>query len=57
MSVDDMVKDFVLQLLRRGYKPGRVAEALAAQKIALMQTDEYLEAMNHKGGEDDGVRT
>lgn len=45
MTVNDLMKDFVLQLLRRGFTPGAVAEALAAQKIALMQTDEYLTAM------------
>jgi hypothetical protein len=45
MSPNDLVKDFVLQLLRRGFTTAQVAEALAAQKVALMQTDEYLVAI------------
>jgi hypothetical protein len=45
MSVNELVKDFVLQLLRRGFTTVQVAEALAAQKVALMQTDEYLGAI------------
>lgn len=45
MSVDNLVKDFVLQLLRQGFTTQQVAQALAAQKVALMQTDEYLVAI------------
>lgn len=46
MNVNDLVKEFVLQLLRRGFTVQQVAEGLAAQKIALMQTDEYLQAIS-----------
>lgn len=45
MTCEDLVKDFVLTLLRRGFTTQQVAEALAAQKVALMQTDEYLVAI------------
>lgn len=45
MKVEDLMHDFVLQLLRRGFTVAQVAEALAAQKVALMQADEYLAAV------------
>ncbi len=44
MNVEDLLHDFVLQLLRRGYKTSQIAEALASQKVKLMQADEYLSA-------------
>jgi broad-specificity NMP kinase len=44
MTCEDLLKDFVLELLRRGYSIQKVAEALAAQKIALCQADEYVAA-------------
>lgn len=45
MTMEDILRDFVLQLLRRGFTVAQIAEALAAQKIALMQADEYLSAI------------
>jgi hypothetical protein len=44
MNVNDLLHDFVLQLLRRGFTVPQVAEALAEQKVKLMQVDEYLAA-------------
>lgn len=44
MNVSDLLHDFVLQLLRRGFTVPQVAEALAEQKVKLMQADEYLSA-------------
>jgi hypothetical protein len=44
MTVNDMLHDFVLQLLRRGFTVPQVAQALADQKVKLMQADEYLAA-------------
>jgi hypothetical protein len=44
MTVTDLLHDFVLQLLRRGFTVAQVAEALASQKVKLMQADEYLSA-------------
>lgn len=44
MNVEDLLRDFVLQLLRRGFTTQQVAEALASQKVKLMQADEYLAA-------------
>lgn len=44
MKVEDLLHDFVLQLLRRGFTTAQVAEALASQKVKLMQADEYLTA-------------
>ena len=44
MKVEDLLHDFVLQLLRRGFTVAQVAEALASQKVKLMQADEYLSA-------------
>lgn len=44
MQVEDLMHDFVLQLLRRGFTVSQVAQALASQKIKLMQADEYLAA-------------
>lgn len=49
MTVEDLMHDFVLQLLRRGFSVSHVAEALASQKVKLMQADEYLAAVKeHK---------
>ena len=45
MTMEDILRDFVLQLLRRGFTVAQIAEALASQKIALMQADEYLAAI------------
>jgi hypothetical protein len=45
MNVNDLLHDFVLQLLRRGFNVAQVAEALALQKVKLMQADEYVAAM------------
>lgn len=55
MTVDDILHDFVLQLLKRGFTTQQVAEALASQKIKLMQADEYMDAQ--KQGGSNGVRT
>lgn len=44
MTVNDLLHDFVLQLLRRGFTVPQIAEALAEQKVKLMQADEYLSA-------------
>ena len=44
MTVTDLVHDFVLTLLRRGFSVAQVAEALADQKVKLMQVDEYMAA-------------
>jgi hypothetical protein len=44
MTVTDLLHDFVLQLLRRGFTVAQVAQALADQKVKLMQADEYLAA-------------
>jgi hypothetical protein len=44
MTVNDLLHDFVLQLLRRGFTVPQVAQALADQKVKLMQADEYLAA-------------
>jgi len=46
MTVNDLLHDFVLQLLRRGFTVPQVAQALADQKVKLMQADEYLAATN-----------
>jgi len=45
MNVEDILHDFVLQLLRRGFTPQQIAEALASQKVKIMQADEYVAAM------------
>ena len=45
MTVNDLLHDFVLQLLRRGFTVPQVAQALADQKVKIMQADEYLGAM------------
>ena len=45
MTVEDILHDFVLQLLRKGFTPAQVAEALASQKVKIMQADEYLGAI------------
>jgi hypothetical protein len=44
MTVSDLVHDFVLSLLRRGFTIPQVAQALADQKVKLMQADEYASA-------------
>ena len=44
MTMEDILRDFVLQLLRRGFTVPQVAQALADQKVKLMQADEYLSA-------------
>ena len=44
MTVNDLVHDFVLQLLRRGHTVATIAQALADQKVKLMQADEYFAA-------------
>ena len=44
MTVEDILHDFVLQLLRRGFTTGQIAQALASQKVKIMQADEYLSA-------------
>lgn len=45
MTVEEILHDFVLQLLRRGFTPAQLAEALASQKVKIMQADEYVSAM------------
>ncbi len=45
MKVEDILHDFVLQLLRRGFSTAEIAEALASQKVKIMQADEYVAAM------------
>jgi hypothetical protein len=44
MTVNDLVHDFVLGLLRRGFTIPQVTQALADQKVKLMQADEYVSA-------------
>jgi len=44
MTVDDLMHNFVLELLRRGFTVPQVAESLASQKIKLMQADKYIVA-------------
>ena len=44
MSVNDLVHNFVLTLLRRGFTVAAIAQALADQKVKLMQADEYFAA-------------
>lgn len=45
MTVEDILHDFVLQLLRRGFSTAEIAAALASQKVKIMQADEYMGAM------------
>ena len=45
MNVEDLLHGFVLQLLRRGFTTEQVAEALASQKVKMMQADEYVQAV------------
>jgi hypothetical protein len=45
VTAEDILHDFVLQLLRRGFTTQQIAEALASQKVKIMQADEYLGAM------------
>lgn len=53
-ALEDSLKQWVLARLRSGFTIEMVAEALAAEKVKLMQTDEYLKAIPTKG-EVDGV--
>lgn len=53
-ALEDSLKHWVLTRLRSGFTIEMVAEALAAEKVRLMQTDEYLKAITDKG-EADGV--
>lgn len=53
-ALEDSLKQWVLARLRTGFTIEMVAEALAAEKVKLMQTDEYLKAIPTKG-EVDGV--
>jgi hypothetical protein len=50
MTLEDILRDFVLQLLRRGFTVPQIAEALAAQKVRMMDFDQYLVAIrdSHK---------
>lgn len=45
LKLDDMLHDFVLQLFRRGFTSLQVAQALASEKVKIMQADEYVTAM------------
>lgn len=45
LSVENILHDFILQLLRRGFTSLQIAEALASQKVKIMQADEYVVAM------------
>lgn len=45
LSVENILHDFILQLLRRGFTSLQIAEALASQKVKIMQADEYFVAM------------
>ena len=45
MKVEDLLHGYILELLRRGFTIAQVAEALASQKVKLMQSDEYITAI------------
>lgn len=44
LNVDELIHRLVLELLRDGYSVQVVAQALAQEKVKLMQADEYLAA-------------
>jgi hypothetical protein len=46
MAIDKIIHDAILTALRAGATPEKVAEALQQEKVALLQTTEYLKAMN-----------
>lgn len=54
-ALEDSLRQWVLQRLRTGFTIEMVAEALAAEKVRLMQTDEYIKAIPPTKGESDGV--
>lgn len=45
MTVEDLLHAFILDLLRRGYTTAQVTQALASQKVQLMQADTYIVAI------------
>jgi len=45
-KADEMIHALVLRLLREGVCVAAVAEALMAEKVKLMQTDEYMQAVH-----------
>jgi len=46
MTVHDLLENFTFELLRRGYTIPQIAEALADQKVKLMDFDRYRQAIN-----------
>ena len=52
MKVEDLLHSYILELLRRGFTIAHVAEALASQKVKLMQSDEYIQACNQAATKD-----
>jgi hypothetical protein len=45
MTVHDLLENFVFELLRRGFTLPQIVEALAEQKVKLMDFDRYRQAM------------
>ena len=48
-ELEEGLKSWVLQMLRQGYSVESIAEVLASQKVKLMQTSEYIVAMQDSG--------
>jgi transposase-like protein len=48
-ELEEGLKSWVLQMLRQGYSVESIAEAMMSQKVKLMQTSEYIVAMNDAG--------
>ena len=46
MTVHDLMENFVFELLRRGFTLPQIVEALAEQKVKLMDFDRYRQAIN-----------
>jgi len=46
MTVHDLLENFTFELLRRGYTLPQIVEALADQKVKLMDFDRYRQAIN-----------
>jgi hypothetical protein len=43
--IDKIIHDAILRALRTGATPEKVAEVLQQEKVALLQTTEYMKAM------------
>lgn len=48
-ELEEGLKSWVLQMLRAGYSVESIAEAMMSQKVKLMQTSEYIVAMQEAG--------